>query len=473
MSRKIIGLFSFVLCGFAVIFVTFWIVSCSPAPTIDDEREAELIEEIYDFDRFEADPIISPYPESDESRTVVVWMSIDGMRHDYLDRTNTPNFDRLIREGAFTRELVPGFPSLTFPSHTTQATGVRVEDHGVSGNSFYDMEHDRHYAYSGDPDLLEAEPIWTTAARQGVRVAVYDWIKSYNQKGPHAGAYYAERYSGDMSDRERMRLILETWAYDVDEEPLRLFMGYTVTPDLVGHEFGPDAPEIADIVARMDRLYEWFTDQIIKMFDSKMSPRDELYFFITTDHGMSPVHSLVHIHRITGLEDNEEAVVVTSGSIGHIFLHRVEPAEERIRMEAEILDRLGAYEFVQAGRREHLPERWGYNHPTRVGDIVVVLDPGYTFHRGIDADVVPVEERGWPLGMHGYDPETDPNMLGIGIFWRYPEPLGGVYLGRVDSLQLHSTVAYILGIEPAAGAHHKPIALERPRESEPILQEMP
>ncbi len=434
---------------------------------MEDEEEEELIDEIYDLDRFE-DKF-----ETDTGRAVVVWMSIDGMRHDYLDRAETPHFDRLIREGAHTRELMPGFPSLTFPSHTTQATGVRAEDHGVPSNLFYDKEHDREYRFAPFPDLLEAEPIWTTATRQGLRVAVYDWIKSYNQTGAYAAAYFGERYSDNITDRERMELILDTWLEDEADEPLQLLMGYSVSPDMVGHKVGPDAPEIADIVAEMDELYGWFTEKITTLFVEKMTPQDELYLFVTTDHGMSPVHSLVNIDRIAGLEGKEDVRALTAGNTGQIYLNNVEPEEERARLEQDILKRLEAYAFVYADRREDLPERWGYNHPTRVGDIVIVLDTGYTFHRGIGADVAPVETKGGPLGMHGYDPETNPDMLGVAVFWRYPEPLGGTYLGPVDSLQLHPTVSRILGIEPAEGATHEAVELEHTREDDPFLEESP
>src|SRR5688500_4355976 len=60
----------------------------------------------------------------DAERATVVWISIDGLRPDYLDRGKTPLLNRLVREGASTRRLVPPTPSLTFTSHVTQATGV-------------------------------------------------------------------------------------------------------------------------------------------------------------------------------------------------------------------------------------------------------------------------------------------------------------------------------------------------------------
>lgn len=102
--------------------------------------------------------------------TAVHWISIDGVRPDYLERGDTPFFDRLIAEGAYSLEHEVVFPSFTFPSHVSQATGVPVREHGIPHNRFHDSETGRTHSYSGDSRLLEAEPIWTTAARQGLRV---------------------------------------------------------------------------------------------------------------------------------------------------------------------------------------------------------------------------------------------------------------------------------------------------------------
>ena len=69
--------------------------------------------------------------------TVVV-LSWDGVRHDYPDRTTLPNLARIARDGARAERLVPPFPSSTFPSHVTLATGARVDRHGIVANAFRD-----------------------------------------------------------------------------------------------------------------------------------------------------------------------------------------------------------------------------------------------------------------------------------------------------------------------------------------------
>jgi len=393
-----------------------------------------------------------------EGRAHIVWISIDGLRHDYTDRADTPFFDRLMAEGAYTRELWSIFPSLTFPSHVSQATGVKVKDHGIPLNSFYDTERDRFFRFAGFADLLRAEPIWLTASRQGIRVAVHDWVMSHGQEGEVTSAYFGERYDGSLKDEERLQLLIDIFEQDDPsaEGPLQLIMGYMVQPDKTGHAYGPDAPEIANTMIETDAKLGAFAERMIKRFDEISDPGDVLYLFVTTDHGMSEVYHLVNLSILAGIgehgdEGEEDITTITSGNVGHVFLHKLDEAT-RVRRADEILARAGMHDFLNAYRFEDLPEEWGYQFPTRVGDLVLVLDVGYTFSGRIDTAVRPLEADEGPRGMHGYDPRIDPNMLGMAFFWRYPEPFGGVELGRIHSLELHPTVAHLLGIEPAERA---------------------
>ena len=54
----------------------------------------------------------------------VILVGFDGFGHDYVDRFETPNFDRIAAAGAKADALIPVFPSLTFPSFYSIATGM-------------------------------------------------------------------------------------------------------------------------------------------------------------------------------------------------------------------------------------------------------------------------------------------------------------------------------------------------------------
>ncbi|MEX2672202.1 MAG: nucleotide pyrophosphatase/phosphodiesterase family protein [Phycisphaeraceae bacterium] len=389
---------------------------------------------------------------------IVFWLSIDGVRSDYLDRAETPNLDRLIAEGASSRELQPAFPSLTFPSHVSMATGAKPSEHGIPSNVFYDRDEDTVFAYPPWAWMLEAEPIWLTAARQGVRTAVIDWPLSHDQKGEVRTDYFDDRFPRGVSDEQRLTRVLQLWEDDQagdHDAPLRLIMAYITGPDSVGHIHGPDSDVVIASMARTDELIGEMLEQITARFDQH--PERAGYVIITTDHGMAKVETLVHLGHLSQVEGDERIQQATGGNVGHLFF-KIEDTAEREKAVAEALAAIALHPFATAYRQDELPKAWGYEHPTRVGDVVVVLENGHTFSRRADGVSSPVDDRG-PLGMHGYHPDTQPEMLGPAIFWRYPEPLGKTNLGPIHALQLHATVAQLLKITPAEQADPDAIEL--------------
>lgn len=405
---------------------------------------------------------ISTAVTPDTGRAVVIWVSIDGVRPDYLDRTETPVFDRLRAEGAWSSGLAPVFPSLTFPNHASQATGVLPGRHGIIMNGFFDRAEGRDFNFPGAPRLLESEPIWITAERQGRRTAVFDWVFSYGEYEGTTPSYHAERYSGNISDRERLQLMLDAWQLDShSESPLQLLMGYMVTPDTVGHQYGPDSVEIDESIQQADAELGDFWEEALTLFKQKMGPNDELYLLVTSDHGMSTVHTVVNPYLLSGLSreeaDGPTAELLTSGNVAHLYLLEAEDDVARQAWADTIVAQVNKYPFADVYHRADLPAHWAYDHPERTGDVIIALHTGYTFNRGAPRVYMPREILNAHLGMHGYDVADNPEMNGILIAWRYPHRWGGIELGPTHALQLHATVADWLGIEPAPNAKQNPI----------------
>ncbi len=394
--------------------------------------------------------------------TTVYWVSIDGLRPDYLDRADTPFFDFLRDTGAYSREHVPVFPSVTFPSHVSQATGVPVRDHGIPANRFYDLETGEFHNYPGDSNLLQAEPIWTTAARQGLRVASLGWVLAHGQTGEHVADFFDPEFPRGLSNEERLGRLLDIWRGDGGaERPLQLLMGYAVGPDTPGHRHGPDSGEVVAAVEEIDGILGRHYDEIVDLWEERRGSGDQFYFIVTSDHGMTEVHTLVNPERLTGLSDRQEAILIPVGPVLNIYLDRsLTSEEERDRILRETRERLEDYEYVRAYRRDTLPAEWDYDHPTRTGDLVAVLSTGHTFSGKPEGLTLSAEDGDGPFGMHGYDPAGDPDMLTAAFFHRHPRSIGGVDLGRIHSLQLHPTVAGLLGITPADGANAAPLELD-------------
>ncbi len=225
---------------------------------------------------------------------------MDGVRDDYLSRTELPFFARLMKEGAYSTKFRPAFPPITFPSHCAEATGVSVEHHGITGNSFYDSATRLAYRYPADASLLQAEPIWLTAARQGVRTYVFDWPLSQKEHGPLHAEYSAETFDDALNDQARLDHLLATWHEDEAKiqvgpaagdavKPLRLLMGYVEATDPAGHKFGPDALEISHALQDLDAELGAFAERALAQWKEQAGPQDRFYLLLTTDHGMSRV----------------------------------------------------------------------------------------------------------------------------------------------------------------------------------------
>ena len=108
----------------------------------------------------------------------MIVVSLDGVRHDYLDRAPFPAFDRIAREGLRASRLVPVYPSNTFPGHVSLATGATPAVHGIVDNRFWDRARRERFDYSNDASWIEAEPLWAAAERQGVPAATFFWVGS-------------------------------------------------------------------------------------------------------------------------------------------------------------------------------------------------------------------------------------------------------------------------------------------------------
>lgn len=62
-------------------------------------------------------------------RPLVILVSLDGTRPEYLQRGLTPNLNK-IGSGGYMSDMIPVFPSITFPNHYSLATGLFPESHG-------------------------------------------------------------------------------------------------------------------------------------------------------------------------------------------------------------------------------------------------------------------------------------------------------------------------------------------------------
>ncbi len=396
-------------------------------------------------------------PSREPTRDVVLWISIDGLRPDYVAPNDAPFLHALLEKAPHTRELSPPFPSLTLPSHATQSTGVGVSRHGITGNSFWDAAAQKRFEFPDDSSLVQAEPIWVTATRQGRRAAVLGWPLSYKQQGQNRAAIFDDRFEKELADVRRLDRVLDAWRADRESPALALLLSYVIGPDAAGHRFGPASAEVKSQMRETDAQLAEFFEKARATFADKAAAGDRLHVLFTTDHGMAPVRAVADFEALVGTPLPPEVHVERGSTLAHVFLDHVAP-DRRTALEHEILEAVRASAVAVAYRRSEIPARWEFAHPDRVGDVVIALRSGVVFGKDLARPVATPDEVGGVRGMHGYDPDESPDMLGLGIFW---SSSGGaaIDLGRVDARRLHPTVARLLGIEPSPLATAKPLDL--------------
>ena len=119
----------------------------------------------------------------------VVLVSIDGLANFYLDdpKADMPTIRRLAREGARAKGMICTFPTVTWPSHTTMATGVTPARHGVIGNSYLDRRTGKVVTLLCDPvydkdQVVKWPTIYDVAQAAGLKTAAICWPATRNAR---------------------------------------------------------------------------------------------------------------------------------------------------------------------------------------------------------------------------------------------------------------------------------------------------
>ena len=364
-------------------------------------------------------------------RPLTILISIDAFRTDYLDRGVTPTLSALAADGV-RATMRPSFPSKTFPNHYTLVTGLRPDRSGMVENVMEDSAipgvtfrmSDR--AAVGDRRWWdEAEPIWVTAERAGVRTATMYWPGS---EAPVRGVRPWQWFVFDQSVNSDARVgqVLKWLDLPTSERP-RLITLYFDLVDTVGHEFGPDSAEVnaasAEVDAAMARLVAGLKARGIAA-----------NLVIGADHGMAPVSP----DRRLIIEDIAPAGtyrVLAAGAFATLI-----PLPGR---EAE-LERavLGKRPHLECWRKSEIPARFHYGKNPRVAPIFCLPETGWLISR---RDFKPPKPE---RGAHGFD-NFSPEMAAIFIA-HGPAFRAGARPPAFDNVDVYPLLARLLGVRPAA-----------------------
>jgi len=384
---------------------------------------------------------------SSAERTVVLVM-FDGFSPAMADATKTPNLDVMKRDGAWSRHLVPVYPTMSLPNHTSFTTGCWPEHHGVVQNAFIDPKRGVPGEDADADWMTGCESVWQAAERQGVRAAAFNfWNRASRSKG--ALATYANEikpWPELPSDDEILGRALKLLA-STDAKRPRLIALYFRGPDHEAHVNGVTAPQTLAEVRRADAIVGKL------MAGIKALPADrEGTLIVGTDHGMMKVDQVINLGRIMNRHWIKARAAGDGGS-AYLYLDKDESVE---RVEKLLAPYAHAFTVHRTGKH---PAYAHLGTGPRVGDLMLAVKPPYY--------VAPSDSLPWfahAMGMtwvwsdiftpdfgglaasHGYDPAIE-EMHGIFYAWG-----AGVARGReiprLDTIDVHPTTMSLLGLRP-------------------------
>lgn len=365
---------------------------------------------------------------AEAKKTYTIVVSLDGFRWDYIQKYNAPNIARLGQEGVWAN-MLPSYPASTFPNHYSIATGLVPDHHGIVNNSFWDPETQTIFSI-GDPKVnnngayFGGEPIWLTAQRQGLKTSIIYWVGSdVAVQGKYPDSYKSYRETPLLEYRARIDTAMAHLRKPVPERP-RLVMIYFDEPDLQGHLHGPDSPEVAQAVERVDSIIGYLRNEISKLKISK-----KVNLIVLSDHGMSGISDERNVKPSDYIKPEWYEHIVT-GTPTFIY--------SKPQYRDSILQALENTPHVQYYKKEKIPPLMNYGSSPRIGDILVMPDLGWQFS----------EEPRHQSGAHGYDPyDTEMRAIFRAVGPSFKKK--GYKAGMFQNVDVYPLMARLLGIKPA------------------------
>jgi phosphonoacetate hydrolase len=348
---------------------------------------------------------------------------IDGFGTDYYEQSHMPTLKRWAQTG-FHKVIRGVMPSVTNTNLAGVCCGVHADEHGITGNSYWDAEAEQEQ-FMSDGNLLTAATLFQRANRFGVRSA----LLSAKQKtipllrqgttlavGSQQPPPEVVRRHGAAPDVYSPDVNYWVWrvAIDVIKNQPRIGLVFVHTTDYPMHMHPPGDSE---------------SQAHLRILDNYLKEAAEadpnLAFIVTADHGMNFKSTVVDLNKALAARGAGVKVAMSAerdqyprhhgGHGGTVFLYLNAPGDA-----GKVIDTLRAVVGVEEVLpRAEAAKKYRLN-PHRIGDLWVTATKGVVFgHAAEERQSLPKTYRS-----HGSAHERDIPCVIHGWAGKFPDPAG-------------------------------------------------
>jgi predicted AlkP superfamily pyrophosphatase or phosphodiesterase len=409
----------------------------------------------------------------------VVMISVDGLRPaEYLGagscETTPPTLRSLMQSGVYSRGVTGVLPTLTYPSHATLATGTYPTKHGVLNNVRARDGADWYY----DRSDIHVGTIWDAARKAGLSVGIVTWPSTYGadvnylipedlsgvdtvaariRRGSTPGLFDTlQKKTGNVKlvsfDSTEAGIPLDKMTASFAVEIVRrykpnLMMLHFLDLDHREHNEGVGSAGACASLQRIDA-------QIAQIRSAYASAGilDQTTFFIVSDHGFFPLHTIINVRELLAqsgwsavVHDPMESTIEVRGAGGSAAIYLKAGADSSLiaRLAKDLRPRL---ESRFRGLVRWISPQEAQNFGGFPGAaFVLCASPGYSLSGSNPKQRNLFISAGNFVGTHGYCPDEQgieasfiASGAGIRAFGEIP---------RIRMIDIAPTVAALLGIQ--------------------------
>lgn len=416
----------------------------------------------------------------------VIVLSFDALgARDWTVLKQYPNFNKLIANGQYSRQVRSVYPSLTYPAHASVLTGKMPRKHGIVSNTklqpmrikpdWFWHHKEIHgktlFSEAKKKNLSVASILWPVSAGAPIQYNMPEIFPNrpwHNQmsisllSGRKRFQVQMDRRHGHLrKGQEQPELDNFAHACALDTlktyQPDMLFVHYTAL-DTAKHNHGADSEEARDAIKTLDkRLEDYFR------VTRQMGIADETTFIIFGDHDSKDVHSVIRPNVILqkegflSAEENGKILHCDyvfkscdgSAYLYHNNLHKIK--RELIRQEVEIIqtaiekfnEGFGGIKVIMSGHEA------SYEGADNHALLMLEAEEGYYFLddsfgeivEGIDESKVGTAH--WLKSSHGYHPDTAHYRS---VYFAFGKGLEKKEIGEIDLMDIGVNIGVLMNL---------------------------